>query len=110
LTVIIDKKSAYVLKANKLRHYIENGGSLVRDKFILLGSRQYPFKRSVIGPFLEHLRIFRTTRMCIQDPIEDVFDGLVSFQPDVIKAYPSYLLLLSREIKKRGRLVHPKFI
>ena len=108
--MITDKKSAYVLKANELRHYIENGGSLVRDKFILLGSRRLPFKRSVIGSFLEHLGIFRTARMCIQDPIEDVFDRLVNFQPDVIKAYPSYLLLLAREIKKRGRLIHPKFI
>jgi phenylacetate-CoA ligase len=110
LTVITEKRAAYLLKANELRHYIENGGSLIKDKFVLLGSRNLPDKRTLLGSFLKRLGIFRTTRMCILDPIEDVFDNLVNFKPDVIKAYPSYLLLLAREIEKRGPLIHPKFI
>jgi len=39
-----------------------------------------------------------------------VFSKLVSFRPDVVKGYPSFLLLLAREIEKRGNLFHPRCI
>lgn len=110
LTVIAKKEDSYVLKANELRHYVENGGSLIRDKFVLLGLRRLPKKRTNLGSFLERLGIFRSIRMSILDPIEDVFDRLVSFKPDVIKAFPSFLLLLARELEKKGHMIHPKFI
>ena len=110
LTVVAEKEASYISKANELRHYIDNGGSLVKDRFVLLALGRRPEKRTPFGVFLKYLGIFRSIKMCILDPLEDVFDGLVNFKPDVIKAYPSYLLLLAREMGKRGNVIHPRFI
>ena len=110
LTVVAEKNASHILVANKLRHYVENGGDLFRDKFVLLGQRRKADERTQLGSFLKKSGIFRRTRICIQDPLEDVFGELVSLRPDVVKGYPSFLLLLAREIEKRGNLIHPRCI
>lgn len=110
LTVIAEKSALYVRKANELRHYVENGGKLLRDKFAVIGVRRPPHKSTRLGSFFERLGIFRILRMSSQDPVEDVFNRLVDFGPDVIKASPSFLLLLAREMEKRGKMIRPRLI
>lgn len=110
LTIITEKKASYVLTANTLRHYVENGGKLFRDRYVLLISRRLSNERTRLGSFLWHLGIFRRATMCTQDRLEDIFDRLVCFGPDVIKSYPSFLVLLARELEKSGNIIHPRLI
>jgi len=110
LAVFAQKNASYLLKANKLRHYVENGGSLLRDKFVLIGLRRLPDSRTNVARSLNRLGIYRSTRMCLQDPIEEVLEQLVNFEPDVIKAPASILMLLAAEMEKSGKKVRPKFV
>lgn len=110
LTIISEKRASYILGANRLRHYIENGGKLFRDKYVFLTTRTLPSKRTRLGSFLNHLGIFRRVTMCTRDPIEDLVNELINFRPDVILGYPSFLLLLVRELEKRGGVIHPRLV
>jgi phenylacetate-CoA ligase len=110
LTIIANKQLSYLIGANRLRHYVENGGKLFRDKYAFLTSRKLSDGRSILGSFLKHLGIFRRVRMCTQDQMETIFGSLVDFEPDVIECYPSFLLLLAREIEKEGKLICPRLI
>lgn len=42
--------------------------------------------------------------------MEDLVNELINFRPDVILSYPSFLLLLVRELKKRGDVIHPRLV
>jgi len=112
LTIIADKKGSYIAAANKLRHYVENGGRLFRDKYVLLLPTRRPpsNKRTRLGSILEHLGILESVTMSTRDPIQDVLDRLAHFKPDAIDALPSFLLLLAREIEKRGNLIRPRLV
>lgn len=110
LTIITEKRVSYVLTANTLRHYVENGGKLFRDRYVLLISRRLSNERTRLGSFLWHLGIFRRATMCTQDRLEDIIDRLFCFGPDVIKSYPSFLVLLARELEKSGNIIHPRLI
>lgn len=110
LTIIAEKKASYVLTANTLRYYVENGGKLFRDRYVLLISRRLSSERTHFGSFLKHLGIFRRVAMCIQDPLEDIFDRLICLGPDVINSNPSFLVLLARELEKRGNVIRPRLI
>ncbi len=110
LTVYAQKNASFVLKANELRHYVENGGSLLRDKFVLIGFRRIPDRRTAVARFLNRLGIYRSTRMCLQDPIEELLKQLVDFEPDVIKAPTSILMLLAAQVDKEEEKIRPKFV
>ena len=110
LTVIASKESTYIIGANRLRHYVENGGKLFRDKYVFITSRRLSNERTFLGSLLEHFGVFRRTTMCTQDPIEEVLDRLVNFKPDVIECYPSFLLLLAKELEKKGKIIHPRLV
>jgi len=111
LTIIADKRSSYIVTANRLRHYVENRGKLFRDRFVLLiSARRLSNRTTYLRSFLKHLGIFRRATMCTQDPIGDVVDRLVDFELDVIDSYPSFLLLLTRELEKRGNVIRPRLV
>jgi len=111
LTIIADKRSSYIVTANRFRHHVENGGKLFRDRYALLsGARRLSNKMTYPGSFLRHLGVFRRVKMYTQDPIGDITDRLVNFKPDVIESYASFLLLLMRELEKRGNVIRPRLV
>jgi len=109
LIIIAEKKASYMLAANGLRHLVENGHKLFRDKYVHL-SRRLPDKRTRIGSFLTHLGIFRRVIMCTRDPIGDLVNELINFRPDVIEGSPSFFLPLVRELEKIGDMIHPRLV
>jgi len=109
LTIIAERKASYMLAANGLRHLVENGHKLFRDKYVYL-SRRPPDKRTRLGSLLTHLGIFRMVTMCTRDPIGDLVNELIDFRPDAIKGSPSFFLLLVRELEKRGDMIHPRLV
>ncbi len=110
LTVFAQKSASCILKANELRHYVENGGSLLRDRFALIGFRRLPDNRTSMARFLNRLGVYRNRRLCLQDPVEEVLEQLASFEPDVVKAPMSILTLLAKEMKRQERKIRPKFV
>lgn len=110
LTIIAEKRASHIMAANKLRHYVENEGKLFRDRYAFLLPVRGSYKTTLLGSFLKHLGILRRVLMCTQDPIEDLIDRLVNFEPDVIDACPSFLLLLARELGKRGKVIQPRLV
>lgn len=110
LTIIAEKRASPIIVANKLRHYVENGGKLFRDRYVLLLPVRHSYKPTLLGSFLKHLGILRRVLMCTQDPIDDVIDMLVNLEPDVIDGCPSFLLLLARELEKRGNVIQPRLV
>jgi phenylacetate-CoA ligase len=111
LTIIAEKKASNIVTANKLRHQVENGSRLFRDKYvILLPIKGLARKRTHLGSFLKRAGLLRRRVMDMQDPIENVVANLTNFEPDVIDSLPSFLLLLAREIERRGNMIHPRFV
>ena len=110
LAILTDKRSSYILGANRLRHYVENGGRLFKDKYALLTVVRKPVKRTALGSLLEHLGIFKKVKFSTQSPIEEVLKNLVEFGPDVIDSYPSFLILLARELEERKKWVSPRLM
>ena len=110
LTIIAEKRASYIMAANKLGHYVENGVKLFRDRCVLLLPARDSYKPTLVGSFLKQFGIFRRVLISTQDPIENVIDRLANFKPDVIDAYPSFLLLLARELEKRGNVIQPRLV
>jgi phenylacetate-CoA ligase len=111
LTFIAEKRASGIMSANKLRHQVENGSRLFRDKYVLLlPARGFSRKRTYLGGFLARLGFLRRRLMDAQEPVEDVMEKLISFGPDVIDSLPSFFLLLAKEMEKRGEVIHPRHI
>jgi phenylacetate-CoA ligase len=111
LTLVAEKRVNYLTTANKFRHQVENGSNLFRDKCVLLLPVKGYSKRGIsLETILEAFGLFRRTTMDIQCPIEEVIENLVDFKPDLIDALPSFLLLLAKEMRKRGDCIHPRLI
>jgi len=87
------EKASCLMGSNKLRYYVENGGKLLKDRYILLPVRRSNGK-SPLGSFLQHLGILRRSVMSTLDPIGDIIDRLVKSKPDVMDAPPIFFLLL----------------
>jgi phenylacetate-CoA ligase len=110
LTILADKRSSYIMTANRLRHYVENGGKMFRDKFALVTVVRRPIKRTAFGSLLMHLGFYNKIKFNTQSPIIDVLDNLANFNPDVIDSYPSYLLMLARELEKSKKSITPRLM
>lgn len=111
LTFIAEKRASGIMSANKLRHQVENGSRLFRDKYVLLlPARGFSRKRTYLGGFLARLGFLRRRLMDAQEPVEDVMEKLISFGPDVIDSLPSFFLLLAKEMEKSGEVIHPRHI
>lgn len=111
LTFIAEKRASDITSANKLRHQVENGSRLFRDKYVLLlPARGFSRKRTYLGGVLMRLGFLRRRLMDAQEPVEDVMEKLVSFGPDVIDSLPSFCLLLAKEMERRGEVIHPRHI
>jgi phenylacetate-CoA ligase len=110
LTIISEKRASYVMAANKLRHNVENGGRLFRDRYVLLLPIRRRNEMTVLGFFLKQLGIFKRRLMCTEDKIEDIIKRLAKFQPDAIDALPSFLLLLARELEHQGKVIRPRLV
>ena len=83
---------------------------MFKDKYALLTVVRKPVKRTAFGSLLEHLGIFKNVKFSTQSPIEEVFKNLVEFGPDVIDSYPSFLILLGRELEKRKKWISPRLM
>jgi len=110
LAIIAEKRASHIMAANKLRHYVENGGRLLRDRYVLLLPVKDHNETTVLGSFIKHLGILRRGRMCTQDSIEDIIERLVESEPDAVDALPSFLLLLARELENRGKVIRPRLV
>jgi len=114
LTFIAEKKASDITSANKLRHQVENGSRLLRDKYALLlpvkGLPRAYAKRTALGAFLSRLGFLRRRLIDTQEPIEHVLEKLLHFRPDVIDTLPSFFLLLMKEMREQGKEIHPRRI
>jgi len=114
LTFVVEKTASSIMSANKLRHQVENGSRLFRDRYVLLlpvkGLPRAWAKRTYLGSLLTHLGLLRRRLMDAQEPIEDVMEKLVRFGPDVIDSLPSFFLLLAKEMEKGGQEIRPRRI
>lgn len=111
LTFIAEKRASDIMSANKLRHQVENGSRLFRDKYVLLlPVRGFSRERTYLGGFLARLGLLRRRLMDAQEPIEDVMEKLLHFGPDVIDSMPSFFLLLMKEMEKGRQEFRPRRI
>ncbi len=110
LSIIAEKRVAYIMAANKLRHYVENGGKLFRERYVVLLPSFKSFRRTHLGVLLRKLGILKRVDLNTRYPIEDIINRLVDFKPKVIDSYPSFLLLLARELEKKGKAIHPRLV
>ncbi len=110
LTILADKKSSRIMSANRLRHYVENGGQLFKDKYALLTVIRKPVKRTLFGSLLTHFGFSKKVKFNTQSPISEVLDNLAKFNPDVIDSYPSFLILLARELEKSEKSICPRLM
>lgn len=114
LNIIAEKTASSITSANKLRHQVENGSRLLRDKYVLLlpvkGLARAYAKRTYLGGFLTRLGLLRRRLMDAQEPVEDIMEKLVHFGPDVIDSMPSFFLLLMKEMEKGGQDIRPRRI
>lgn len=78
LTIIVEKTVSSIMSANKVKHQVENGSRLLRDKYVLLlpvkGLARTYAKRTYLGAFLTRLGLVRRRLMDAQEPIEDVME------------------------------------
>jgi phenylacetate-CoA ligase len=110
LTVISEKTASHIMTANKLRHNMENGGRLFRDRYVLLLPIRGHNKATVLGSVLKRLGFLRRHLVCTEDPIEDIVHRLTAFKPDAIDALPSFLLLLARALRDSGSSLRPRLV
>ncbi len=110
LSIIAEKRVSYIMAANKLRHYVENGGKLFRDRYVVLLPSFRPLRGTYLGVLLRKLGILRRVDLNTRYPIEGIIDRLVDFKPEVIDSYPSFLLLLARELEKKGNAIQPRLV
>lgn len=114
LTIIVEKAVSSIVSANKVRHQVENGSRLLRDKYVLLlpvkGLVDAYTRRTYLGAFLARLGVVRRRLMDAQEPIEDVMEKLLRFGPDVLDSMPSFFLLLMKEMEKEGREIRPRHV
>jgi len=110
LSVIAEKRVSYLMTANKLRHYAENGGKLFRDRYVVLLPSFKPLKMTHLGVCLRKLGILKKVNMNTRYPIENIINRLVDLKPEAIDSYPSFLLLLARELEKIGNVIQPRLV
>jgi phenylacetate-CoA ligase len=114
LSIVAAKTASSIMGANKLRHQVENGSSLLRDKYVLLlpvkGLASAYSRRTYLGGLLARLGFLRRRLMDAQEPVEDVMAKLRCFGPDVIDSLPSFFLLLMKEMKKGRHELRPQRI
>ncbi|PVX27401.1 MAG: capsule biosynthesis protein CapK, partial [Candidatus Bathyarchaeum sp.] len=110
LTILADKRASHIMTANGLRHYLENGGQFFKDRYALLTVVRQPVKRTLFGSLLIHFGFSKKVKFNTQSPIAEVLDNLVNFNPDVIDCYPSYLLMLARELEKSDKSLSPRLM
>ena len=110
LTILADKSASYFMIANGLRHYLENGGQFFKDRYALLTVVREPVKRTLFGSLLTHFGLFNKVKFNTQSPISEVLNDLADFNPDVIDCYPSYLILLARELEKSDKSISPRLM
>lgn len=110
LTILADKRSSHLMTANRLRCYVENGGRLFKDKYALLTVVRQPVKRTAFGSLLTRFGFSKRVKFNTQSPVSEVLDNLVNFGPDVIDSYPSFLILLARELEKSEKTIAPRLV
>ena len=110
LTIFSEKTASYIMAANKLRHNVENGGRLFRDRYALLLPIRKRSQTTVLGSLIKRLGILRRRLMCTEDAIEDIIKRLAEFKPDAVDALPSFLLLLAREQENKGMFIRPRLV
>ena len=110
LAILAEKRVDPLFGANRLRHYVENGGRVFKDKYALLTVVRDPVKRTAFGSSLEKFGFFKRAKFNTQSPIEEVFNNLAEFNPQVIDSYPSFLIMLAREIEKREKVIAPRLV
>ena len=57
LSIIAEKRVSYIMAANKLRHYAENGGKLYRDRYVVLLPSFKVLRGTHLGVLLRKLGI-----------------------------------------------------
>ena len=64
------------------------------------------------GKWYQHLGLLRLSYLDLRDPAPKLIDRLCELQPDVLRAQPSVLLSLARELRNRPRnqSIHPRLI
>jgi phenylacetate-CoA ligase len=87
-------------------------GLRLTDKLVTIRHNDYSSdKKNVFKSLFQKMGIFWSKNISIFSPIETILADLISFRPDVIATYPSILLLLSQEIKKKNIVgINPRLI
>jgi len=108
LTVYTNKQSALIDDALWLRAHFERGMN-IRDKMAVLRDPRY-FSRIQTQKLLETLGIIRRKYISIFNCTKTQIYKLIQFDPDIIRSYPSSLIILTLHSNEYLNFIHPKML
>jgi phenylacetate-CoA ligase len=106
LKIALNQKTLELEGAIWYRALSENGLNVFDKRTIISDPRSFPKRRNIV----ENLGVIKRQHLSIFDDAETLLRQLERFAPDIIKAYPSSLTVLSDYSRQRASALKPRMV